>query len=223
MRVVVAEDSVLFREGLTRLLTEQGHDVVAAVGDARALVAAVAAHDPQLAMVDVRMPVDADSREPQPVGARAVVDLRTAHPGMGLLLLSQHVELRDCLPLIGSPGFGYLLKDRVLDLAEFGDAVVRVASGGTALDPQVVQALVRSRTGPRALDGLSSREREVLGRVAEGHSNTAVAGALGLSERTVEAHMRSIFTKLGLVDDGTTHRRVRAVVAYLDARRAPQG
>jgi DNA-binding NarL/FixJ family response regulator len=212
MRVVVAEDSLLFREGLVRLLQDAGHDVVEAVGDADRLAGAVDEHRPDLVVVDVRMPPDLDSD-----GARAATAIRERHPAIGIVLLSQHLELRHCRPLVGTPGFGYLLKDRVLHLEEFDDALRRVAAGGVALDPEVVQALVRS-TGA-ALDGLTEREREVLGLVAEGHSNTAVAAALGLSERTVEAHMRSVFTRLGLVDDGSTHRRVRAVIAWLDSTR----
>ncbi len=211
MRVVVAEDSALFREGLVRLLGEQGHEVVAAVANATALVESVEQLAPDLAVIDVRMPPDQDSD-----GARAAVALRANHPNLGLLLLSQHIELRHCLGLIGTPGFGYLLKDRVLDVDELDAALRRVAGGGTALDPEVVQALVRSRNTRSALDELTERERQVLSLVAQGHSNTAAAGLLKLSERTVEAHMRSIFTKLGLHDDGGTHRRVLAVVAYLE-------
>ncbi len=213
MRVVVAEDSLLFREGLVRLLTEQGHDVVAAVPDAVALVAAVETHVPDLAVIDIRMPPGQDS-----AGAHAAVRLRARFPAVGLLLLSQHIELHACLDLIGTAGFGYLLKDRVLDLAEFADALARVAGGGTALDPEVVRALVRSTSAPSALGDLSPREHEVLGLVAQGCSNTTVGRRLGLSDRTVEAHMRSVFTKLGLHDDGSTHRRVLAVIAYLDRR-----
>ncbi len=212
-RIVVGEDSVLFREGLVRLLTEQGHDVVAGVGDAVALRAAVDAHHPDLAVIDIRMPPQLESD-----GAEAAVALRASYPDLGLLLLSQHIQLRHCLGLIGTPGFGYLLKDSVLELDEFAAAIERVVQGGTALDPEVVRALVRARSAPSALDEMSEREKEVLGLVAQGNSNGAVAAALGLSDRTVEAHMRSVFTKLGLHDDGTTHRRVLAVVAYLEAR-----
>ncbi len=212
MRIVVAEDSVLFREGLVRLLGEQGHGVVAAVADAPALVDAVDAELPDLVIADVRMPPGLKSD-----GADAAVLLRQRYPELGLLLLSQHLELRPCHTLIGTPGFGYLLKDRVLDLAEFDSSLRRVAEGGTALDPDVVRALVRSRTVPSSIDELSGRESEVLGLVAQGHSNTSVATVLGLSERTVEAHMRSVFTKLGLHDDGTTHRRVLAVVTFLES------
>jgi DNA-binding NarL/FixJ family response regulator len=213
MRVVVAEDSVLFREGLVRLLKDLGHEVAAAVADAPDLLAAVAETRPQLAIVDIRMPPDQDSD-----GARAATTIRAGDPAIGVLLLSQHIELRHCMDLIGTPGFGYLLKDRVLHLDQFDDALQRVADGGVALDPEVVQALVRSRQAP-ALGGLTERETQVLELVAQGHSNTAIGTMLRLSERTVETHMRSIFGKLGLLDDGATHRRVRAVVTYLESGR----
>jgi DNA-binding NarL/FixJ family response regulator len=212
MRIVVAEDSALFREGLVRLLGDRGHEVVASVADAAALQRVVDEYRPDVAVIDVRMPPDMDSD-----GARAATLLRARHPRLGLLLLSQHLELRHCMGLIGTPGFGYLLKDRVLHLADFDNALQRIRDGGTALDPEVVRALVRAPAAPRALSALTDREHQVLALVAEGHSNTAVAASLSLSERTVETHMRSIFSKLGLPDDGTTHRRVRAVVAFLDA------
>ena len=211
MRVVVAEDSVLFREGLVRLLTDLGHEVAAAVGDAPALLAAVTEVRPELAIVDVRMPPDHEAD-----GARAAVTIRENDQEVGVLLLSQHIELRHCMALVGTPGFGYLLKDRVLHLDQFDDALQRVAGGGSALDPEVVQALVRSRQAP-ALEALTERETEVLELVAQGHSNTAIGAELRMSERTVETHMRSIFSKLGLHDDGATHRRVRAVVTYLES------
>lgn len=223
IRIVVGEDSVLFREGLIRLLDDAGHKVVDAVGDAHAVRAAVDAHRPDLAIIDIRMPPNLDSD-----GAIAAADIRQNHPDVAVLLLSQHIELRHCLPHIGTPGFGYLLKDRVLHLDEFDAALRRVAGGGSAVDPEIVRALVGDRHAPSALDSLTEREREVLGLVAEGHSNTAVATVLDLSERTVEAHMRAVFSKLGLPDDGTTHRRVRAVVTYLNTRpggfqRSPDG
>ena len=207
---------MLFREGLVRLLEERGHEVVAAVGDVPNLRLMVDEHHPDLVVADIRMPPGDDSD-----GAQAARRIRTEHPEIGVLLLSQHIELRHCLGLIGTPGFGYLLKDRVLHLDEFDDALSRVASGGVALDPEVVVALVRSRNASDALGALSHRERQVLRLVAEGHSNTAVARSLQLSDRTVEAHLRSVFTKLDLYDDGTTNRRVRAVVAYLESRSSP--
>lgn len=208
---MVAEDSVLFREGLVRLLAEKGHEVLDAVGDATALQEAVDRHQPDLAIIDVRMPPTMESD-----GAKAAAVLRARHPELGLLLLSQHIELHHVLPLIGTPGFGYLLKDRVLNLADFTAAAERVATGGSALDPAVVQSLVLTRAGS-ALDHLSERELNVLGQVAEGLSNTAIAKKLVVSERTVEAHIRSVFTKLGLSDEGT-NRRVLAVLRYLEVQ-----
>ncbi len=208
---MVADDSVLFREGLVRLLAEKGHEVLDAVGDATALQEAVERTQPDLAVIDVRMPPAMESD-----GAKSAATLRARHPALGLLLLSQHIELQHVLPLVGTPGFGYLLKDRVLNLADFTAAAERVATGGSALDPAVVQALVLTRAGS-ALDDLTERELDVLGQVAEGLSNTAIAEKLVVSERTVEAHIRSVFTKLGLSDEGT-NRRVLAVLRYLEAR-----
>lgn len=207
---MVADDSVLFREGLVRLLAEKGHEVLDAVGDATALQEAVERNQPDLAVIDVRMPPAMESD-----GAKSAATLRARHPELGLLLLSQHIELHHVLPLVGTPGFGYLLKDRVLNLADFTAAAERVATGGSALDPAVVQALVLTRSGS-ALDDLTERELDVLGQVAEGLSNTAIAEKLVVSERTVEAHIRSVFTKLGLSDEGT-NRRVLAVLRYLEA------
>jgi len=211
MRIVVAEDSVLFREGLVRLLAEKGHEVLDAVGDAAALQESVDRNRPDLAVIDVRMPPAMESD-----GAEAAAALRVLYPDLGLLLLSQHIELRHVLPLVGTPGFGYLLKDRVLDLADFTAAAEGVATGGSALDPAVVQSLVHARAGS-TLDDLSERELDVLGQVAQGLSNTAIADKLVVSDRTVEAHIRSVFTKLGLPDEGT-NRRVLAVLRYLEAR-----
>lgn len=210
MRIVVAEDSVLFREGLTRLLTEDGHDVVAAVGDAVALIDAVRDHAPDLAVVDVRMPPTMTDD-----GARAARRLRTMQPALPILLLSQHIETRQAVELVASGSFGYLLKDRVLHVDEFLDAVRRVAAGGSALDPAIVGALVAPSRRDDPLRALSERERQVLALVAEGTSNTGISTRLYVTERTVESHMRSIFAKLGLVDSGDNHRRVLAVLAYL--------
>lgn len=205
MRVMVADDSMLFREGLVRVLREAGHVVVATAADAVGARLAVAEHGPDIAILDIRMPPDLDAD-----GARAALDLRSRHPETAILLLSQHVELRHCLPLIGSPGFGYLLKDRVVRLDEFDEMLRRVALGGTALDPQIAASLVQARRS--ALAVLTDRECEVLALVAEGHANAVVARRLRVSERTVEAHMRAVFIKLDLPDDGATHRRVLAVV-----------
>jgi len=212
IRTVIAEDSALFRDGLARLLSEKGHEVLASVADADALCAAVEEYDPDLAVIDVRMPPRMESD-----GADAARVLRDRRPGLGLLLLSQHISLQPVVSLIGTPSFGYLLKDRVIDVADFIDAAQRVASGGSALDPEVVYALVRLKAGSE-LDTLSEREASVLALAAEGLSNTAIAERLVLSERTVETHMRSLFTKLNLYDDGNTNRRVLAVVKYLESR-----
>jgi DNA-binding NarL/FixJ family response regulator len=196
------------------VVTELGHDVVGAVGDAVALVAAVDQSPPELVVTDIRMPPNLESD-----GASAAHEIRSRHPSTAVVLLSQHIEMRYCRDLVGTAGFGYLLKDRVLDLDEFDAALRRVATGGTALDPVVVQALVRDSARTSALEALTAREREVLALVAAGHSNNAVATLLCLSDRTVEAHMRSVFVKLGIHDDADTHRRVRAVIAYLEADR----
>jgi DNA-binding NarL/FixJ family response regulator len=214
MRIVVGEDSVLFREGLVRLLADAGHDVLAAVGDADTMETAVGDLQPDLVIADIRMPPRLDSD-----GARAAARIRATSPDVGILLLSQHIELRECLDLVGTPGFGYLLKDRVLHLAEFDDALRRVGDGGSAIDPTIVRSLVGARRSS-ALDSLTPRELQVLSLVAEGHSNASLAATLFLSERTVMAHMRSVFTKLGLIDDGTTHRRVLAVITYLGSQNA---
>ena len=213
MRVVVAEDSVLFREGLTRLLREAGHEVTAAVGDADELVDAVRAGLPDLpdvVIVDVRMPPTMTDD-----GVSAARRLRADHPGLPVLLLSQHVETRQAVDLVATGAFGYLLKDRVLRVADFLDAVRRVADGGSALDPAIVGALVAPGRDDDPLRSLSAREQEVLALVAEGRSNTAISAQLVVAERTVETHMRSIFQKLRLVESDDTHRRVLAVLAHL--------
>ena len=211
MRIVIGEDSALFREGLALLLRDAGHEVAAAVGDATALVEAVAREEPDLAIVDIRMPPDREDD-----GARAAAVIRRERPGVAVMLLSQHVETRHTLDLMASGGFGYLLKDRVLDVDDFLDALRRVAGGGSALDPEVVAALVARRRGD-PLAALSPREREVLGLMAEGRTNAGIARRLWLTDRTVETHVRSILGKLGIAASDDDHRRVLAVLAHLRA------
>jgi DNA-binding NarL/FixJ family response regulator len=211
MRIVIGEDSALLRAGLTRLLTDAGEDVVAAVGDADALVAAVRDHAPDLAVVDVRMPPDLTDD-----GLRAAVAIREHQPEVGILVLSQYVEERYATELLArdSAKVGYLLKDRVADVADFVEAVRRVGTGGTALDPEVVgQLIARRRRDP--LERLTAREREVLALMAEGRSNAAIARELVVSEGAVEKHVNNIFTKLDLVATGEDNRRVLAVLRWL--------
>ena len=211
MRVVIAEDQVLLREGLRRLFEDAGHEVVAGVGAADRLQGAVSEHEPDLAVVDVRMPPSFTDE-----GIRAARWIRDAHPGVGVLVLSQHLEAAGVVALVSQGGFGYLLKDRVLDVAEFLEAATRVGRGGSALDPAVVASLVGGRRAD-AFDVLTDREREVLSLMAEGLTNSAIARRLVLTERTVEGHVRGVLMKLDLpVHDGA-HRRVLAVVAYLRA------
>ncbi|GGR08833.1 DNA-binding response regulator [Streptomyces cinereoruber] len=217
VRVVIAEDSVLLREGLTRLLTDLGHEVVAKVGDGEALVETVgklAAEGalPDVVVADVRMPPTHTDE-----GVRAAVRLRGDHPGLGVLVLSQYVEEQYATELLAgsSRGVGYLLKDRVAEVREFVDAVVRVAGGGTALDPEVVQQLLGRSRQQDVLAGLTPREREVLGLMAEGRTNSAIAKALVVSDGAVEKHISNIFLKLGLSPSDGDHRRVLAVLTYL--------
>ncbi len=212
MRIVIAEDTVLLREGLAGLLEDAGHEVVARVGDAQSLMAVVAEHEPDLAVVDVRMPPDYEDE-----GMRAAADIRRQHPHTAVLVLSQHVETRHALELVGAGGFGYLLKHRVLDVDDFLDAARRVSEGGSALDPEVVATLLSPQRRADALCELTPREREVLALMAEGRTNAAIAKRLWLTERTVETHVRSILGKLGLPISGDDHRRVLAVLTYLRA------
>lgn len=218
MRVLIAEDSVLLRAGLTRLLIDAGEDVIASVGDADALRAAVERHRPDLAVVDVRMPpTNTDD------GLRAALHIRATQPEVGILVLSQYVEERYATELLAGAtgeatgGLGYLLKDRVADVSDFVAAARRVGEGGTALDPEVVaQLLARSRRRD-PLAALSPREREVLGLMAEGLTNAGIARALVVNENTVEKHVTNIFTKLDLPAAQHSHRRVLAVLRWLGA------
>lgn len=211
MRVVIADDSVLLREGLARVLAEAGIEIAAQVGDADALLRAVRDERPDVAIVDVRMPPTHTDE-----GTAAAVRIRDELPEVGILILSQVVEAGHALRLFSETpeGFGYLLKDRVLEIDEFLDAIRRVAAGGTVIDPKVVAQLL-GRTEGSALDELSPREREVLGLMAEGRSNQAICERLFLSPKTVESHVASIFLKLRLPKDAGDHRRVLAVLAYM--------
>jgi DNA-binding NarL/FixJ family response regulator len=212
MRIVIAEDAAVIRAGLAEILTDRGHEVAAAVGDAEALQAAVAEHKPDIAIVDVRMPPDYTDE-----GLRAAIAIRRDHPAVAILVFSQYVETRYAADLLamGSGGVGYLLKDRVADVAEFTGAIARVAAGGTALDPEVVAGLLNASRHVTALAALTAREHDVLALMAEGRSNGAIADHLFVSERAVEKHISNIFSKLGLPSTDTGHRRVLAVLAYL--------
>ena len=212
LRVVIGEDSVLLREGLARVLAEEGFEVAGQAGDAEDLMRKVRAHRPDVAVVDIRMPPTHSDE-----GLRAAREIRAELPGTGVLVLSQYLEEAYALELLGegAEGVGYLLKDRVGDLDGFADAVRRVASGGSALDPQVVSQMLGRRRRADPLESLTEREREVLGLMAEGLSNRAIAERLVVTERAVEKHVTSIFGKLDLPATNDTHRRVLAVLAYL--------
>ncbi|RSM61710.1 DNA-binding response regulator [Actinoplanes sp. ATCC 53533] len=214
MRVVIADDAVLLREGLIRLVEENGHTVVAAVGDGPSLVAAIIEHRPDVSIVDVRMPPSHTDE-----GLRAAVEARKKVPGSPVLVLSQYVEVdyADDLLADRAGAMGYLLKDRVSEVAEFLDALHRVAGGGTVLDPEVVGQLLVRRRRDDPLRNLTPREREVLGLMAEGGSNTAIARKMVVTEGAVEKHVRNIFTKLDLPPDEEQHRRVLAVLTYLQS------
>ena len=211
MRVVIAEDLVLLREGIAALLADHGHQVVAAVGDGEGLLDAMAEHAPDLAVVDVRMPPTQTDE-----GVRAAVEARRRRPDAAILILSQYVEERYASDLLssGAVGVGYLLKDRVAEVQEFVAAAERVAAGGTVIDPEVVAQLL-GRGPDEPLDALTPREREVLGLMAEGQSNAAIVERLGISHSAVEKHVRKVFTKLGLPETEHHHRRVLAVLTYL--------
>lgn len=214
MRAVVADDSPLLREGVVHVLTEEGIEVVAQVGDPDALLRAVERFEPDLAIVDVRMPPTQTDE-----GSRAAVEIRSRFPNVGVLLLSQVIEAQYALTLLSEHphGFGYLLKDRVLAIDDFIQSVNRVAAGGTAIDPEVVSQLLGRRRAHDPLDELTVREREILGLMAEGRSNHGICQKLFLSPKTVESHVHNIFSKLGITGDADDHRRVLAVLAYLDA------
>ena len=213
MRIVIAEDSALFREGLARLLADADHDVVSKVTDAPSLVEAVHAMRPDLAVVDIRMPPSHTDD-----GARAARELRESFPDLGILLLSQHLETRHSVELVTRGRFGYLLKDRVFDVDDFLDALRRVAAGGSALDPEVVATLLGPSRRNDPLTLLTAREREVLALMAEGRNNAGIASRLWLTDRTVETHIASIMTKLGLRESGHENRRVLAVLTWLGLR-----
>jgi DNA-binding NarL/FixJ family response regulator len=214
MRVVLADDSLLLREGIARLLTEHDFEIVAQAGDAEDLLRKVNAHKPDIAIIDVRMPPTHTDE-----GLRAAAEIRERFPGVGVLVLSQYVEENYAMELLqdSAEGIGYLLKDRVADLDRFVEAVRRVGEGGSALDPEVVSRLLGRRRQEDPLGTLSPREREVIGLMAEGRSNHAIAEALVVTERAVEKHVTSIFNKLGLPPTAEDHRRVLAVLAYVKA------
>jgi DNA-binding NarL/FixJ family response regulator len=212
MRVVLADDQMLLRAGVARLLEDAGMEVVAQSADAEDLLRKVGAHKPDVAIVDVRMPPTHTDE-----GLRAAAEIRERFPGIGVLVLSQYVEEAYALDLFadGADGLGYLLKDRVADLDRFVESVQRVGEGGSALDPEVVGRLLGRRRREDPLEVLSPREREVLGLMAEGRSNSGIAEHLVVTERAVEKHVTSIFTKLGLTPASEDHRRVLAVLTYL--------
>jgi DNA-binding NarL/FixJ family response regulator len=212
LRVVIAEDAALFREGLARLIESRGHQVAGSAADGAALVAAVARHRPDVVVADIRMPPTHTDE-----GLRAAIELRRAYPKLGVLVLSQYIETRYAARLLedNAAGIGYLLKDRVADVADFAEALERVAAGGTALDPEVVSQLVRSSQQTEGLAELTPRERDVLALMAEGRSNAGIAAALVVSASVVEKHVASIFAKLRLPPSEADNRRVLAVLRYL--------
>ena len=216
MRVVIADDSVLLREGLARLLAESGHEIVAAVRDRQALLFALDTTDerrPEVAVVDIRMPPTYTHE-----GAQAAVETRLRYPDIAILLLSQSIETQFAFDLARThpERFGYLLKDHVVDVAVLTDAIATVAAGGTVLDPEVVGQLLGRRSAQDRISRLTPREKEMLAAMAEGRSNRAISSRFALSEKTIDAHIRSIFTKLDLLPEPDDHRRVLAVRAWLD-------
>ncbi|AGZ43574.1 LuxR family two component transcriptional regulator [Actinoplanes friuliensis DSM 7358] len=214
IRVVIAEDAVLFRAGLARLIEDEGHQVCAAVGDGGALLEAVAEFQPDVVVADIRMPPTHTDE-----GLRAALEIRTRQPRTGVLVLSQYIETKYTARLLegNAAGAGYLLKERVADVADFADALGRVAAGGTALDPEVVGQLLRVSRHAGGVAALTARERQVLALMAEGRSNAGIAGTLVVTGGTVEKHVASIFDKLGLPQDEADNRRVLAVLRYLSS------
>jgi DNA-binding NarL/FixJ family response regulator len=212
LRIVIAEDAAIMRDGLTQTLVRRGHDVVAAVADADELIRAVNGHRPDVAVIDVRMPPTHTDE-----GLRAAMAIRRDHPGVGTLVFSQYIEARAAAELLASSpgGVGYLLKDRVADVSDFIEAIGSVARGGTVLDPEVVRQLFSSSRHTDSLSSLTGREREVLALIAQGRSNVAIATALFISPGVVEKHVASIFGKLGLAPSDSDNRRVIAAIRYL--------
>jgi DNA-binding NarL/FixJ family response regulator len=212
LRIVIAEDAAIMRDGLTQTLARRGHDVVAAVADADELIQAVGSHQPDVAVIDVRMPPTHTDE-----GLRAAMAIRRDHPEVGTLVFSQYIEARAAAELLASSpaGVGYLLKDRVADVSDFIEAISSVARGGTVLDPEVVRQLFAASKRTESLGSLTGREREVLALIAEGRSNTAIASSLFISPGVVEKHVASIFAKLGLAPSDSDNRRVIAAIRYL--------
>jgi serine/threonine-protein kinase PknK len=213
VRIVIGEDSALFREGLARLLEDAGHEVVGKAPDAVTLVEVVESERPDLAIIDVRMPPDGTDD-----GARAAKGLRSRMPDLAVVLLSQHVETRHSVELVSQGRVGYMLKDRVFEVDDFMDSLDRVAAGGSALDPEVVATLLGPRREDDPLSQLTPRERDVIGLMAEGRNNAGIARRLSLTDRTIETHIASIMAKLGLAESDEEHRRVLAVLTWLGLR-----
>ena len=214
IRVAIAEDSGILRDGLVQLLADRGFDITAAVGEPEGLRESIERDCPDVAVIDIRMPPTFTDE-----GLRAAIDLRRRHPGLGILLFSQYIETRYAADLLAddAAGIGYLLKDRVADVSDFVEALVRVASGGTALDPEVVTQLLGASRRTESISRLSARERDVLSLMAEGRSNAAIATALVVSEGGVEKHVANIFAKLDPPVSQSDHRRVLAVLRFLDS------